>query len=108
MRRVGSCCGGLPKSGILFWGPMNQDYNISETILGYPHFGKLPCRSPTCTLGFAKENSLTFQNQGFLHELVLSSKTQLRAWRIEQQSGQGNEKLATRTWQEQLGIACNF
>ena len=88
---------------------MNEDYNISETILGYPHFGKLPCLvAQHAHLDLPKQNLWHFRTKGLLHELVLSSETQLRAWRIEQQSGQGNEKLATRTWQEQLGIACNF
>ena len=30
-------------SGYHFWGPHNKDYSISGSILGSPHFGKLPC-----------------------------------------------------------------
>ena len=37
-------CGGFPKIGVPFWGPHNKDYNILGSILGSPHFGKLPNR----------------------------------------------------------------
>ena len=34
--------GGFPKLGVLFGGPNNKDYSILGSILGSPHFGKLP------------------------------------------------------------------
>ena len=37
--------GGFPEiRGTLFWGPYNKDYSICGSILGSPHFGKLPYR----------------------------------------------------------------
>ena len=36
---------GFPKiRGYLFGDPYNEDYGILGSILGYPNFGKLPCR----------------------------------------------------------------
>ena len=36
--------GGLPKLGVPYWGPHNQDFSILGSILGSPYLGKLPYR----------------------------------------------------------------
>ena len=41
--------GGFPKLGVpgtFFWGPHNKDYSILGSILGFPHFGKVPYCNP--------------------------------------------------------------
>ena len=38
--------GGFPKLGVPFLGPHNKDYSILGSILGSPHFGKLPHIQP--------------------------------------------------------------
>ena len=42
--------GGFPKLGVPFWGSQDKEYSILGSILGSPHFGKLPYR------GHGKEN----------------------------------------------------
>ena len=34
--------GGFPKLEVPFGGPYNKDYSILGSILGSPHFGKVP------------------------------------------------------------------
>ena len=44
--------GEFPKiRGTLFGGPHNKDYRILVSILGSPHFGKLPYRLRRRTVG---------------------------------------------------------
>ena len=41
--------GDFPKLGVPFGGPHNKDYSILGSILGSPHFGKLPYRDLTAS-----------------------------------------------------------
>ena len=38
--------GGFPKFRVPFWGHHNKGFSILGSMLGYPHFGKLPLVAP--------------------------------------------------------------